>query len=257
VVNIPKITWNEEDINYLEDAWGRVSIKTIAKKLNKTETAVELKAERLGLCGCYITGDYLNAHTVAKMLSIDTHTVTDYWIAKCGLKGRKTILKSMSMWFISLENLMKWLKNNQDKWNSRRVELYALGTEPQWLKDKRKQDLKLPKRQRQKWTKEEISKLITYYTQGKTRKEIGKLLGRTEDGIQRKLSRLKENGTIPKSKIMCKWSNREEKMFKKLESKGLKDKDIAVELGREVIHIVDHRRNLRNKGLYQGKKITI
>ncbi|EIA17562.1 hypothetical protein [Clostridium perfringens] len=36
--------WTEEDINYLEEKWGVVSVDVIAKKLNRTILSVRKKA---------------------------------------------------------------------------------------------------------------------------------------------------------------------------------------------------------------------
>jgi len=41
--------WTTTELTYLDESWSYKTIKTIAKKLNRTETAVILKAKRLGL----------------------------------------------------------------------------------------------------------------------------------------------------------------------------------------------------------------
>ena len=246
--------WTNKDVEYLEDVWGQNKIKSIATKLNRTEVAIILKAKRLRLMGCYKSSEYINANEVSKIMRVDRHTVTDFWVEKCGLKAWKRALMQKEMWFISLDGLMKWLEKNKDKWDSRKVELYALCLEPQWLKDKRKSDMNLPEKHHQKWTSEEEIKVINYYKFGKTHKEIGSILNRSENSVQRKVSRLKEKGLLNKKNIKCKWSLKEENLFKNLERKGLSDIGIAKQLGRERYHITDHRRNLRNKGLYDGRK---
>ncbi len=43
------ILWTKEEIAYLEDSWGTYSIKSIAKKLDRTVNAIKLKANRIGL----------------------------------------------------------------------------------------------------------------------------------------------------------------------------------------------------------------
>jgi len=92
--------------------------------------------------------------------------------------------------------LLEWLKNNQDKWNSTRLDEYGLGVEPQWLKEKRKTDIDIPKRKFYKWTKQEDQKLILYYKQGKlTYKQIGEKLNRSESAVDHRLSKLDIWGT--------------------------------------------------------------
>lgn len=188
--------WSAEQIEYLEENWGEVSIKTIAQKISRSSGAVISKAQKLGLGSCYKTGEYLNAYEVSKIMGVDSHMVPEYWIVKYGLKGRKRVLKKLSAYQIELNDLVKWLKNNQDKWDSRKVELYALGKEPQWLKDKRKSDLNLPKKQFQIWTKEQDEMLINYYYSGKKQREIAEIMGRSIDGIEKRIHRLRKKGLL-------------------------------------------------------------
>lgn len=94
--------WTKEEIEFLEEKWSYTSVSAIAKKLNRTETAVIIKAKRLKLGSAYTSGEYINANQIAKLLKIDRHTVTDYWIAKCGLKAKKKVMrKKFGMWLIN------------------------------------------------------------------------------------------------------------------------------------------------------------
>ena len=50
-----KKTWTEEEIRVLEDGYKNMeSIKSIAEKINKTESSIQSKARKLGLCDKYI-----------------------------------------------------------------------------------------------------------------------------------------------------------------------------------------------------------
>jgi predicted transcriptional regulator len=188
--------WTKAEINYLQDKWGVISVKSIAKNLNRTETAIMLKAKRIGLGGAYNTGNYLNAYEVSLIMGVDRHCVTDYWIAKCGLKAKRTAMIELKMWQIKIDDLLKWLKNNQDKFDSRRMELFGLGKEPDWLKKKRKADLMLPKKRFHKWTKAQDQQLISYYRHGKACKNIAETMDRSESAIKRRLERLRDKGLL-------------------------------------------------------------
>lgn len=48
--------WTAAEKNYLQDQWGNVSIVTLAKKLNRSQAAVMLKASRMGL-GAHLQSD--------------------------------------------------------------------------------------------------------------------------------------------------------------------------------------------------------
>ena len=47
--------WTQEELDFLEEKWGVLSKKLIAKKLNRSLNSVIVKAVRLGL------GGYINA----------------------------------------------------------------------------------------------------------------------------------------------------------------------------------------------------
>lgn len=187
--------WSIEDIEMLKDMWGVRKLKYIAEKLGRTETAVALKAKRLGLGSAYTSSEYLSANQVAEIVGIDRHCVGN-WIKNYGLKGKKRVMrKEFAMWLIKPKDLLKWLENNQDKWNTRKLELFALGQEPQWLKEKRKIDREVPKRRFQKWTRNEDLMAIQMFKRGYTCKEIGKHLNRSTNAAERRLSRLDIWGT--------------------------------------------------------------
>ena len=89
------------------------------------------------------------------------------------------------------EDLLSFLETHPDLWDARRVELYALGGEYDWLKEKRKADSALPARKAKLWTKEEDRQLIFMWRKGdETKSEIGLILGRSESSIEHRLQRL-------------------------------------------------------------------
>lgn len=185
--------WTENEVGYLQDHWGYMAVRSIAVKLNRSNFGIIMKAKRIGLKGAYQSGDRISAYQASCMLGVDSHTVTDYWILKCGLKAKKPIMRlKRKIYLIDFETLLNWLKNNPDKWDSRRVKPLGLGMEYDWLKEKRILDSYQPKRRLQKWTTEEISKLKFYCKQGKKIKEIAVLLDRSYNAVERKSYRLRK-----------------------------------------------------------------
>ena len=61
--------WTKEDVEYLKEKWGNVSISSIAKKLNRSVNAVKLKAKRLGLGPMLENGSYVTLNQVAIALT--------------------------------------------------------------------------------------------------------------------------------------------------------------------------------------------
>lgn len=184
--------WTKDEIEYLSGNWGRYSIPQLSKKLNRSENAVKIKIFRYSLGQAVTNANCLNAHQLSNLMGVDIHTVTNYWIPKCGLKAKhKAPRGQRKQWFISMGVLMQWLKNNQDKWDSRRVEEFALGPEPEWLKRKRTADRVLPERRLQKWTRKEDQEAIRLYKTGNyTYQQIGSALGRSATSIGHRISRL-------------------------------------------------------------------
>lgn len=238
-------TWTKEEMDYMyENYKGKVNVKKISIELNRSVTAIKARATKMGIGKWLEHQGYLTGNNVREILDKDPRAM-----AKLGLKFTKVGFFNV----IKFENFVKWLKNNQDKWDSRKVEEYGLGVEPQWLKEKRKIDSSKPIIST-KWTQKETEKLIAAYLLGKTVEEIAKEINRTCGGVNSKIVKLKSINKLPKKRIILKWTEEETKMLLELEKQNKTDIEIAYELGRDKIHIVDKRRNMRNRGLYTGMK---
>lgn len=188
--------WSSKEIEYLEDKWGYIAIDSIATHLGRTKKAVRIKAKRLRLRGATLTSEFVTANQASKILGIDRHTITDCWIPKYGLKAKKqNRTGNREFWYIRLSELVKWLEKNKDKWDSRKVELYALGEEPKWLKEKRNSDKEIPYNRFYKYTKEEDSLIVCLFKKGCNYKQIADRVNRSQGSIERRLSRLDVWGT--------------------------------------------------------------
>lgn len=136
-----KRTWTPEQIETLKELWGTTSYRSISKRTGHTETALRLKAKRMGLGPVKDASDYMCAKDIARAMGIDSHAVTNYWIGKLGLKCRRIKGKHRTLWvMVRHDNLMNFLESHQDIWDSRRIEPYALGMEPEWFHQKRLRD---------------------------------------------------------------------------------------------------------------------
>ena len=182
--------WTQEQIEFLSDNWGYKPVPWIAEKLSRPFNGVILKAKRLELGACTSAGELMTARAVSNLMSVDIHTVTDYWIPK-GLKAQKKAMRAVKkMTMINFNDLLKWLKKNQDKWDSRRVELFVLGGEPDWLKAKRKLDEKNTLKGCIKWSPVEDQTAIALFKQGFTIQQIADRISRTHSGVEHRISRL-------------------------------------------------------------------
>lgn len=78
---------------------------------------------------------------------------------------------------------MSFLENNQNEWDSRKLEKHMLGLEPDWLKEKRIRDKKENPLWYRRWTLGEINKAEMLFKCGKDYAYIAKELDRTEGAI--------------------------------------------------------------------------
>lgn len=186
--------WTREEMNYLTYQWGIASVKQVAKYLNRTPVAIMVKSKRMHLGSPYWKTKF-TSHKLSHLLGIDQHTITDYWIPKCGLKCIRRLMrtrKKLFLYLIDYDDLMEWLEKNQDKWDSRRFKRFALKLEPEWLRQKRILDSYEPKRKMQKWTRlEDLQLLNLFYKKGKTIKEISRIMERSHAGVEHRLMRIR------------------------------------------------------------------
>jgi len=130
--------WSEKEIEYLDENWGKSTLVSLSTHLKRTKKAVVLKSKRLKLGASTRADEYLTANQVAVLLNINNHTVLR-WIKYHYLKANKKVLLYKRRFFlIKHSDLLKWLENNQDKFDSRRIDYLNLGYEPEWLQKKRK-----------------------------------------------------------------------------------------------------------------------
>lgn len=248
-----KKNWTSKDDGYLEESWGLVSLETITNNLQRTEGSVRKRANMLGLgMSRYAGGLFYSPPQIADLLGKDRGEIYDL-ISIGIIKGRRRKLVNERAYQVHLDDLMEFLKNHPDKWDSRKVPKYTFGEESDWLKEKRKADKKV-KRHRNPWTDAQRTELMSLVRRGKTMKEISKIIGRTVNGVYQETRRLREQGKLSPVKIQLPWTDKEWQMVLDLEKQGYQDKEIAYELGREDYHIRDKRRLMRRKGLYQGYK---
>lgn len=248
--------WTKEEIEYLEENFGLKTVKAIARKLNRSEDAVIIKAKRIGLGGITETTNSINATQLANAIGTDSKTVIR-WINKKGLKAKKLVMaKERIYWRITLINFWDWAKENQDciKWS--RFEVNSLGKEPSWVEAARKKDLEKPKKQHLKWTKEQDKMLKMYWNTEKKIKEIAEIMNRSVDAVSRRAARI----GLSRRNIELPWTDIEDEMLIDMKLKGMRDVDIAEEIGRSYPSIAWRRRKLIKEGklnwAWRNKKAT-
>lgn len=243
--------WSNQDINLLKDNWGNNSIRWLAKKLNRSESAVIVKAQRLGLSSFGQSGELITVCQLLKALGL----FNSYsWIKKKFIDNglpvvSKTTVNQKTL-KISIDKFWKWGEKNKQILNFARFEEGVLGVEPDWVKEKRKADLSNPTKTNfnRKWTKAEDSLLISKTKSNRyTYKDLAFEFNRTEAAIKRRLRSLKVSCRPVPLDNHIKWTDEENEEMINLYNKGYDAYAIAKKLNKTHLSIPDR---LKAKGCY-------
>lgn len=183
--------WTKEEEEYLIEKWGTVSVKTLAKTLNRSENAIIVRKNRLGLGAFLDNGEYVTWHQILLALGItggSGYKITS-WVKNRGFPVHTKRVNSNSFRIVYLEEWWKWAEKNRDLLDFSKFEENVLGVEPEWVKEKRKHDVeKTRKYITTPWTKTEDEKLRRLVAKQKyTYDELSKMMRRTNGAIQRRL----------------------------------------------------------------------
>lgn len=183
--------WTKEEYEYLENNWGLLSLPTIAKNLNRSETGVLIKVQRLGLGAFLESGDYITVQQLYTALGCEGNAGYKKlsWIEKRGLPIKYKKVRNNKFMIIRIEDFWKWAEKNRDFIDFSKMPAGILGKEPEWVKQQRKIDEKNSVNfKKTPWTPYEDVQLKTALKKHKyTYLELSKMLNRTEGAIQRRI----------------------------------------------------------------------
>ena len=214
--------WTEEEEEFLAENWGMFSMEHIAKKLNRTPHAIQIRAVKLGLGPFLESGDYITLNQLLLQLrgyNGRTYTVKQ-WIEK-GLPVKTKKVKSSSFKVVNLDDFWEWAEKNRTLIDFSKLEENALGKEPDWVKEQRKADIEMKKFKRGPWTKAEDKRLINLLREFRwTYKEISEKLNRTEGAIKRRMLDLGLKERPVRMSNHNPWTKEEEEIVIELYNKG-------------------------------------
>ena len=151
--------WTKQEEEKLSRLWGTVSIEVLAKEMKRTVFSLKVKAVRIGL-GSMISNDYekIIISDIIDVMNVSRDRITITW-KKLGLNIKKVrVSENRTYMYVILDDLWEFLEKNQSQWDSRALEPFSLGLEPDWLPLKREQDRLMPPRQYKEWTSIEIQR---------------------------------------------------------------------------------------------------
>ena len=132
--------WTKEEEELLSDLWGNYSVEYIANRLNRSVSSIRNRVFLLDLGSFndnFING--ISLGDICRIFSISRIKLNDWILLGLNVKIKK-ISNFKEFSYVEQKDLMDFLYNNQDVWNSTYLEENILGIEPDWLIEKRKSD---------------------------------------------------------------------------------------------------------------------
>jgi predicted transcriptional regulator len=185
--------WTVQEDDYLLRYYGVKSLLQISAKLQRSVQALESRLSRLEVYGAKSHVGHITVCELAACLEVDVHTIYK-WIHKKNLPYKIIIAKTRKFMGIDIQSFWKWAEQNKTCLNFFKIPKNTLIPEPAWVDEQRKLDyVKRPKYEHKKWTAEEDARLWRmFYQEKRNQREIGQLLGRSRNSVQRRLERLRK-----------------------------------------------------------------
>lgn len=205
--------WADDEVAYLEEKYGTIPIDTIAKKLNRTVSAVIQKAYKIGAGSFLENGDYISLNQLIVSLGLDSNNYhyRQRWINNGLPVKRKRVLKG-KYYVVELHEFWKWLEVHQDLVDLSNMEENILGIEPEWVKVKRSNDYAKFNNSYKRWTDADIAQLKQLMMQQRyTYSDIAEKMGRSTIGIMNKAKKLGIRMRIRTEAYSFGWTDQEER----------------------------------------------
>lgn len=177
--------WSTADEDYLKDNYGRFSIERIAQNLKRSEMAVKIKANRLGLKfgGCE---NGLTVSEIAQACSV-SRAIVMYWIKRKELPVFKIKRGSCYIYKIRSRQFWKWAECNEKSVNLLYIKPKSILPEPKWLEKKVKNCKRQPPKKRRCITRDEIKRVKQMYYSGTSVEEISRRIDRPIGSVRQML----------------------------------------------------------------------
>lgn len=192
------------------------SIPTIAKRMNRSEAAIKVRATRLGLGAHIAASEFITFNVLIQELGISKPGSGSCYswalekFQKCGLKIHKHRVQNNTFKMVNIEEFWEFAEKNRHLFDFSRLEENVLGMEPEWVKVKRAEDYKrarMVKPKNFRWTEAEDRELLRLLRMYRfTYPEIAARLCRSEGAIQRRIQDLGYKERPLKADNQVKWT---------------------------------------------------
>lgn len=189
--------WTDEEVNYLLDNYGIVSMQRLMDVLNRSETAIRLKYyDMFGTYDFHSSSGTLTARQVAKVLGVSDSTLC-IWIKNLNFPAAQKMRTRNKKdaryeYYIEPKKAWDWVKKNKERINFAHVKRKDMLPEPDWLDDEIKKAQQNFLKRPTAWTEREDEIAFSLMKMGVNYREIAKHLNRPEKGTQRRLTFLRK-----------------------------------------------------------------
>ena len=229
--------WTREEEEYLLENWGTISVKSIAKKLGRSENAIVVRKNRLGLGAFLESGEYITWNQLQIALGYGlsgSGYKTISWIRNRNFPIHTKRVKDNVFKVVYLNEWWKWAEKNKDFLDFSKFEENVLGVEPDWVKEKRKRDVeKNSKYIMAPWTAVDDSRLEFLLKKQKyTYRELSIMIRRTEGAIQRRICDLGLKDRPVKADNHIRWTEQDFEMLGEMIKAGYDYEHMSEILGK-------------------------
>jgi len=183
--------WTEKEKDYLQEKWGTISLPAIAKKLNRSENAILIKVQRMGLGAFLENGEYITWNQFQRAININSSSgyKNISWIQNRGFPIKHKKVGANTFKVVYIDDFWKWAEENKSFLDFSRVEEFVFGIEPDWVKEKRRIDhINAKKIKVTPWTIDEDELLKSLLRRNKFGyAELSKRLNRSAGAIRRRI----------------------------------------------------------------------
>lgn len=189
-----KCKWTAAEEDQLREEWGRISIGKIAERLGRSSDAVIVRARRLGLGAFLESSDYVTVNQLSFALNGRHGEAYQKisWMQNRGFPVHMKTVKDNRFRVVYLNEFWKWAEKHRAFLDFSKMEPLALGAEPEWVKEQRRNDhIKKQLMKTDAWTPEEDDRLRCLLKQHRYGLlEISGMMRRTAGAIQRRCTDL-------------------------------------------------------------------
>lgn len=209
--------WTKEDDSVLQENWGLYSIPALAQRLNRSVTAIKIRASRLHLGPALLGTEYVTLnqlHIAFTGNAGGSGYIVKSWVENRGLPVHHKKVVNNSFRVVKLSEFWDWAEKNRTFLDFSKMEPLALGAEPDWVREQRQKDFQAFAIQRKdRWTPDDDSRLIYLVKQHKYGyAELSEILHRSAGAIQRRCQDLGIKDRPVKANNPskdCRWSDEE------------------------------------------------